>query len=83
MSEGIKYAVDYYNQYLEKLKRKIDLMNIKNIITLQGDMKNLEFEKEYLDIVWSEGAIYIMGVENGFKKYKKYLKKADIWLYLI
>lgn len=37
-------------------------------------MDDLPFAKEEFDIIWSEGAIYIMGFEEGVKKWKYYLK---------
>ena len=37
-------------------------------------MEDLPFKSEEFDIVWSEGAIYNVGFENGIKKWKDYLK---------
>lgn len=37
-------------------------------------MDDLPFDKEELDVIWSEGAIYNIGFENGIKKWKDYLK---------
>lgn len=73
LSNGVIYAVDYYNQYLKKLEKKI---NTNNIIIIQGDMKKLKFKKDFFDLIWSEGAIYIIGLEKGYNKYKEYLKRG-------
>jgi ubiquinone/menaquinone biosynthesis C-methylase UbiE len=40
----------------------------------QMDMKNLQFEENSFDIIWSEGAIYNIGFEKGLSSWKKYLK---------
>jgi SAM-dependent methyltransferase len=37
-------------------------------------MDDLPFNNEEFDIIWSEGAIYNLGFENGIKKWKDYLK---------
>ena len=37
-------------------------------------MDGLPFNNEEFDIIWSEGAIYNIGFENGVKKQKDYLK---------
>lgn len=37
-------------------------------------MENLSFDKEEFDIIWSEGAVYIMGFEAGIKNWKYFLK---------
>ena len=35
----------------------------------------MDFPKDSFDLVWSEGALYQMGFENGLKKCKEFLKK--------
>ncbi|MFO0361933.1 MAG: hypothetical protein ACK500_08900 [Flavobacteriales bacterium] len=37
-------------------------------------MDDLPFDLGEIDVIWSEGAIYNMGFENGLKKWKQYLK---------
>lgn len=54
--------------------RRFNLQNrVKGII---GSMDNLPFEKESLDLIWSEGAIYNIGFENGLKTWRPYLKQG-------
>lgn len=36
----------------------------------------LPFEKESLDLVWSEGAIYNIGFEKGLNRWRQYLRKG-------
>ena len=36
----------------------------------------LPFEKQSLDLIWSEGAIYNIGFERGMNQWKQYLKKG-------
>ena len=37
-------------------------------------MDSLSFVTEELDLIWSEGAIYIIGFERGLKEWRKFLK---------
>ena len=39
-------------------------------------MDNLPFEKESLDLIWSEGAIYNIGFERGINEWRDYLKSG-------
>ena len=39
-----------------------------------GDMNNLPFQEEELDLIWSEGAIYNIGFERGITEWRKFLK---------
>lgn len=42
---------------------------------ITGTMDNLPFEKESFDLIWSEGAIYNIGFEQGLNEWKQYLKE--------
>jgi SAM-dependent methyltransferase len=44
------------------------------ITTLEKSMDALDFDDETFDIIWSEGAIYIMGFETGVKQWRNFLK---------
>lgn len=73
--DGRITAVDLFPEFLRKLEVKAEVKGLKNKIkTLEKSMDNLDFEQEELDIIWSEGAIYIMGFEAGIKNWKKFLK---------
>ena len=39
-------------------------------------MEALDFPDETFDLLWSEGAIYIMGFENGLRQWRPMLKKG-------
>jgi SAM-dependent methyltransferase len=41
-----------------------------------GDMTNLPFQEEELDLIWSEGAIYNIGFERGLTEWRKFLKQG-------
>lgn len=68
-------AVDFYSEFLDELNEKSERLGLKEkIITLQKSMEDLPFKSEEFDIIWSEGAIYNVGFENGIKNWKNYLK---------
>jgi SAM-dependent methyltransferase len=41
-------------------------------------MDSLPFEADSLDAIWSEGAIYNIGFENGVRRWRQYLKPGGI-----
>ncbi len=70
-------AVDLFTEFLAKLKARVIEDGLQSrITTRQASMEDLPFEAESFDLIWSEGAIYIMGFEKGVKKWRKFLKPA-------
>ena len=70
-------AVDLFPEFLDKLNEKSEKLGLKEkIVTLERSMDDLPFNSEEFDIIWSEGAIYNIGFENGVKKWKDYLKNG-------
>ena len=68
-------AVDLFPAFLKELNEKSQKLDLKaKIVTLEKSMDDLPFNKEEFDLIWSEGAIYNIGFENGLKKWRDYLK---------
>lgn len=68
-------AIDLFPEFLNELNRRAKTKGLSDkISTLEKSMEELPFKKEQFDIIWSEGAIYIMGFEKGVRDWKKYLK---------
>lgn len=68
-------AVDLFPEFLDELNEKSQKLGLTDkIVTLEKSMEDLPFNKGEFDLVWSEGAIYNIGFENGLKKWKDYLK---------
>ena len=58
-------AVDIYQPYLDDLLLKSEKRTLKSSIkTLNQNMQNLSFPKSSFDLIWSEGAIYLAGMEE-------------------
>ncbi|MEJ2108865.1 MAG: class I SAM-dependent methyltransferase [Acidobacteriota bacterium] len=60
--------IDLFNSNAIKLKLQ---KRVKGVV---GSMDKLAFQKEELDLIWSEGAIYNIGFERGLKEWRKFLK---------
>ncbi|UAM99068.1 class I SAM-dependent methyltransferase [Polaribacter litorisediminis] len=68
-------AVDLFPKFLNELNAKSQNLGLTDkIVTLQKSMDNLPFNEGEFDLIWSEGALYNIGFENGLKKWKDYLK---------
>jgi SAM-dependent methyltransferase len=68
---GIDIFPDFINQFNEN-SRKLNLHpRVKGEV---GSMFELPFQEDELDLIWSEGAIYFMGFEEGLKEWRKFLK---------
>jgi len=76
-TQGMITAIDNHAPYLEELKQQAAKEGVSSrITTLQASMFDLEFEKESIDLIWSEGAIYIIGFEKGIREWKPFLKRS-------
>ncbi len=75
ISNGEITAVDNHQPFLDELKNTMKKEGIADQITVaKGDMNSLDYENESFDIVWCEGAIFIIGFEKGLNEWKKLLK---------
>ena len=45
---------------------------------MEASMEKLPFEKESFDLIWSEGAIYLMGFKEGIEYWKQFLKPGGM-----
>lgn len=50
----------------------------ERITTVAQSMDELTFAQESLDVIWSEGAIYNIGFENGIGAWRQYLKPGGV-----
>jgi SAM-dependent methyltransferase len=48
------------------------------VTTLETSMGELPFAEAQFDLLWSEGAIYNMGFENGVKSWRRFLKPDGV-----
>jgi ubiquinone/menaquinone biosynthesis C-methylase UbiE len=68
-------AVDLFQDFLDVLKNEAERAGVADrISTLACSMDDLPFGDEELDVIWAEGAIYIIGFEKGVKSWRRFLK---------
>lgn len=74
ISQGHVTAVDNKPDFLEALNENFQSNTITDYRLVEADMGNMPFEENEFDLIWSEGAIFIIGVDEGTTKWKKFLK---------
>jgi len=68
-------AIDITPAYLERLSAWCVEQGCEDRIkVLQGDMTKLELEPGLQDLIWCEGAVYMMGVEAALAKWHQLLR---------
>lgn len=74
-TDGQIVAVDAHEPFLDELVVRAQREGVGERVTAQkGNMFALEFENESFDLIWSEGAIYIIGFQRGLIEWREYLK---------
>jgi len=77
LSNGVIHAVDTHQPFLDRLQMKVIEQGLNQRVKVSNQsMSALDFPPASFDLVWSEGAIYIMGFEAGLRKWKPLLKPA-------
>jgi SAM-dependent methyltransferase len=67
-------AVDNHPPFVEELNRQARALGLADRLEARvGDMRHLEFAPGSFDLVWSEGAIYVMGFEEGLRAWRTLL----------
>ncbi|MEE4383855.1 MAG: class I SAM-dependent methyltransferase, partial [Pseudomonadales bacterium] len=72
-------AVDFLPDFLHQLEAAAEGERLSTRIeTLAASMDELPFGERSLDAIWSEGAIYNMGFENGVRSWRRFLTPGGI-----
>ena len=71
LPDAIITAVDIHAPYLDQLRNRAE--GTDRITTKEADMAALPFEPSSFDVLWSEGAAYIMGVGAALKAWRPLL----------
>jgi|SRR3989344_3207658 len=75
ITQGSLVALDYEQKYLNELNKNAREQDVlEKIKTVRGSMFELPFEQGSFDLIWSEGAIFIIGFEKGLTDWKQFLK---------
>ncbi len=74
LSGGQIVALDVHEPFLEQLKKTIQREDVTDVVEpVKGDMFNLEYADGSFDVVWSEGAIFVIGFEKGLQEWRRLL----------
>ncbi|GHT77378.1 methyltransferase type 11 [Bacteroidia bacterium] len=74
---GIITGLDLFPDFITVFNDNAKKLNFQERVNgIVGSMENLPFQKEELDLIWSEGAIDNIGFEKGLTHWKDFLKKS-------
>jgi ubiquinone/menaquinone biosynthesis C-methylase UbiE len=74
-TSGNVVAVDNCDEYLDQLRRRLEQASLSDRVEVKNaDMADMGFVSKTFDLIWSEGAAYIMGVREALKSWRPLLK---------
>ena len=77
---GAILAVDMHPPFLDELQLRAAAEGVGEKIQVQcGDMSDLKLQDASFDWIWSEGALYSMGFQNGLKAYHSRLVSQGLF----
>jgi len=75
LSGGKVIGLDINQESLNDLERKAKQFNLSNRVkTIKCSMFEMNFPDEYFDIIWSEGAIFLIGFKKALKGWRKFIR---------
>lgn len=79
LSKGRIIALDNHQAFLDKLIKKAKKEELlDHIVPKNRSMLDMDFEENTFDIIWSEGALYFMGFQNGLRRCHQLLKNDGL-----
>ncbi|MCW4000130.1 MAG: class I SAM-dependent methyltransferase [Candidatus Bathyarchaeota archaeon] len=70
-------AVDFHQPFLDELEAAAQKAGVSSRIhAVRGDMFNLQYPKESFDLVWCEGAIFVIGFGRGLREWQPLLRRG-------
>jgi len=75
LSNGRIIALDNHQAFLDKLIRNAKEEELlDHIVPRNRSMLDMDFEENTFDIIWSEGALYFLGFQDGLRRCHQLLK---------
>ncbi|MBB3187663.1 class I SAM-dependent methyltransferase [Microbacter margulisiae] len=72
---GYITGIDLFPAFIDLFNANACKLNLQSRVQgIVGSMDNLPFQREELDLIWSEGAIANIGFEKGLNYWKEFLK---------
>jgi ubiquinone/menaquinone biosynthesis C-methylase UbiE len=76
-TKGNIIGVDFFPGFINLFNQNAQSLNLQDRVKgIVSDMKNLPFQEKEFDLIWSEGAIYNIGFEQGLNEWRKFLKSG-------
>jgi SAM-dependent methyltransferase len=70
-------GIDLFPGFIGQFNAFANKCNLQQRVRgLVASMDSLPFQKEELDLIWSEGAIYNIGFERGLREWRQFLKQG-------
>ena len=68
-------AIDTHEPFVEETNLRAAALGVNDRVTaLRGDMRSLEFSPSSFDLIWCEGAAYIIAVERALRSWRPLLR---------
>lgn len=81
ISKGTIIALDNYQPFLDILMKNAIKEGVeKRILLKHQSMLGMDFHNETFDIIWCEGALFVMGFQNGLKTCYQLLKNKGYFV---
>ncbi len=76
--DGHITAVDLFEPFLDKASARAEAEGVgeDRLAFERGDIEALEYDAESFDLIWSEGAIYLMGFAEGLAAWQPFVKRG-------
>jgi SAM-dependent methyltransferase len=72
---GTITGIDLFPTFIDLFNANAQQHNLQQRVRgVAGSMDSLPFQAEELDLIWSEGAIYNIGFEQGLREWRQFLK---------
>ena len=74
-TDGTVTAIDLQEQFLDELRERASGAAVRDRLQIMAaDMADLPFGKDSFDLIWCEGAAYIMGISEALTHWKEFLR---------
>ena len=75
LSSGRVVGIDIDQMALDNLNRKIEQSGLTaRIKTVNCSMRDIQFKDNSFDILWCEGAIFVIGFEEGLREWRRLIR---------
>lgn len=79
LGSGTILAIDRYPPFIEQLERRVAELGLAGrVVARVGDMNALDLPPESFDLIWCEGALFVLGFERGLRTLRPLLRGRGV-----